>query len=71
MFAQRVRFRGGQRCYAPNALEQVKPKEGVSARYKRGSAEEFEDGRNRADRTDAEIPISGIKGGGAFWILQV
>jgi len=34
-------------------------------------AEEFEDGQNRADRTDAEIAISGVKGGGAIWILQI
>ncbi len=25
---------------------------------------------SEADRTDAEIAISGVKGGGAFWILQ-
>ena len=43
----------------------------MGAQYERRSAEEFEDGQNRADRTDAEIAISGVKGGGAIWILQI
>ena len=44
---------------------------GGGAQYERKSAEEFEDGQNRADRTDEEIAISGVKGGGAIWILQI
>ncbi|MFN9910601.1 MAG: hypothetical protein ACK56F_31580 [bacterium] len=38
----------------------------MSARFKRGSAEEFEDGRNRADRTDAEIASPALKGAEHF-----
>jgi hypothetical protein len=36
------------------------------ARYERSSAKEFEDGRPPYE----EVAFSGIKGGGAFWILQ-
>jgi len=50
--------------------QQVPGRRKVGAQYERRSAGEFEDGQNRADRTDAEIAISGVKGGGAFWILQ-
>ena len=50
--------------------QQVPGRRKVGAQYERRSAGEFEDGQNRADRTDAEIAISGVKGGGAIWILQ-
>ena len=56
-FTQQARFSGSSQ-------------KGGGARYERRSAEEFEDGQNRADWTDAEIAISGVKGGGAIWILQ-
>ena len=76
-------LQGGQRCLrsrcalgaasgvdAASAPEQVLARRKVGAQYERRSAEEFEDGQNRADRTDAEIAISGVKGGGAIRILQ-
>ena len=44
--------------------QQVPGRRKVGARYEQRSAGEFEDGQNRADRTDAEIAISGVKGGG-------
>jgi hypothetical protein len=67
-------LQGGQRCLrsrcalgaascvdAASAPEQVLARRKVGAQYERKSAEEFEDGQNRADRTDAEIAISGVK----------
>ena len=77
-------LQGGQRCLrsrcalgaasgvdAASAPEQVLARRKVGAQYERRSAEEFEDGQNRADRPDEEIAISGVKGGGAIWILQI
>ena len=77
-------LQGGQRCSrsrcalgaasgvdAASAPEQVLARRRVGAQYERKSAEEFEDGQNRADRPDEEIAISGVKGGGAIWILQI
>ena len=46
---------------AASAPEQVLARRKVGAQYERKSAEEFEDGQNRADRPDAEIAISGVK----------
>jgi hypothetical protein len=70
VFTQQVRFRAASGVDAASAPEQVLARRKVGAQYERRSAEEFEDGQNRADRTDAEIAISGVKGGGAIWILQ-
>jgi hypothetical protein len=70
VFTQQVRFRAASCADAAGAPEQVLARRKVGAQYERKSAEEFEDGQRRADRPDEEIAISGVKGGGAIWILQ-